>query len=97
MKIRMPRFYFDVRSRSAWYQDCDGLEVADKAAAHAEALNLARRLWGEMLFRSEDPLSAVVAIKDENGGHAWTVPFAEVQELLRKEAQQASDPETGQS
>lgn len=40
----MPRYYIDVRSSFGLNEDMDGIEVADLSAAHAEALEVGRKL-----------------------------------------------------
>ena len=76
----MPRYYIDVRSRFGLNEDMDGVEVADLDAAHAQALEVGRRLrerWTEMPHDSRHDI--IVELVDEGFRTILTLPLSEVE------------------
>ena len=79
----MPRYYIDVRSRFGVDEDCDGVDLPDLAAAHAEVLKVGHRLlerWAEM------PLDAryeiIIEVIDERLKKVRRVSLLEIQQGL---------------
>ncbi len=75
----MPRYYIDVRSSFGLNEDMDGIEVADLSAAHAEALEVGRKLrerWTEIPSEARDDI--FVEVVDESLRTVLKVPLSEV-------------------
>jgi hypothetical protein len=75
----MPRYYIDVRSSFGLNEDMDGIEVADVSAAHAEALEVGRKLrerWTEIPSEARDDI--FVEVVDESLRTVLKVPLSEV-------------------
>ena len=75
----MPRYYIDVRSSFGLNEDMDGIEVADLSAAHAEALEVGRKLrerWTEIPSEARDYI--FVEVVDESLRTVLKVPLSEV-------------------
>ena len=75
----MPRYYIDVRSSFGLNEDMDGIEVADVTAAHAEALEVGRKLrerWTEIPSEARNDI--FVEVVDESLRTVLKVPLSEV-------------------
>jgi hypothetical protein len=75
----MPRYYIDVRSSFGLNEDMDGIEVPDLSAAHAEALEVGRKLrerWTEIPFEARDHI--FVEVVDESLRTVLKVPLSEI-------------------
>ena len=75
----MPRYYIDVRSSFGLNEDMDGIEVRDLSAAHAEALQVGRKLrerWTEIPFEARDDI--FVEVVDESLRTVLKVPLSEI-------------------
>jgi hypothetical protein len=68
----MPRYYFSITNGR--FDDIDGLELPDLAAAREEAAGFARDLMGTEPVR-HDWLDWVVRVTDEDQGHLFDLPF----------------------
>ena len=76
----MPRYYIDVRSSFGLNEDMDGIEVLDLSAAHAEALEIGRKLrerWAEMPSEARDYI--FVEVVDESLRTVLKVPLSEIE------------------
>ncbi len=75
----MPRYYIDVRSSFGLNEDMDGIEVPDLSAAHAEALQVGRKLrerWTEIPSEARNDI--FVEVVDESLRTVLKVPLSEI-------------------
>lgn len=72
----MPRFFFHLHDAEGG-RDEAGLDLADAAAARAEAIRGARGIACEQLARGRLDLSQRIDIEDEFGRHVATVTFGD--------------------
>ena len=75
----MPHYYIDVRSTFGIDEDLDGTELPDLIAAHAQALEVGRKLrerWTEIPFEARDDI--FVEVVDESLRTVLKVPLSEV-------------------
>jgi len=76
----MPRYYIDVRSRFGVDEDCDGLDLPDLAAAHAEALKVGYALverWAEM--PSDARSEIIIEVVNERLRNVVRISLAELE------------------
>jgi uncharacterized protein DUF6894 len=69
----VPRYYFSITGERP-FDDVDGLELPDLAAAREEAAGFARDLMGIESIR-HDWLDWVVRVTDENQEFQFDLPF----------------------
>jgi hypothetical protein len=81
-EANVPCFYLHLRCGREVAQDLEGIELPDVAAAHLEAVRIARSLWGDMLFRSVDPTRFVIDIADATGKVIENVAFSKIMDML---------------
>ncbi len=72
----MPRFYFSISNDRA-FNDTDGLELPDLAAAREEASGFAHDLM-RMEPARRDWLGCLVRVTGENREHLFDLPFLDV-------------------
>ena len=74
----MMRFFLDLHGcgQNAVIDD-EGLEVADLAAARAQAILAAREIMAGEVVRGHLCLGCAIAIRDESGATVMALPFAE--------------------
>jgi hypothetical protein len=81
--VTMPRYYIDVRSTFGLDEDMDGIELPDLNAAHAEALEVGRKLrerWAEMPHDARHDI--VVELVDDGFRTLLTLPLSELEDRL---------------
>ena len=71
----MPRYYFSITSEQP-FDDIDGLELPDLAAAREEAIGFALDLM-RMEPRRHDWLGWVVRVTGEDQQHLFDLPFSD--------------------
>lgn len=73
----MPRFYFHLRAPDEFFQDGVGIEVADLAAAHSKAMQLAERVmsYGAFSNLEQHMKHWTVEVVDNNERPIITVIF----------------------
>ena len=69
----MPRYYFSIANYQP-FEDTDGLELEDVAAARDEARGFARDLMRREPDR-RDWLGCIVRVTSENRNHLFDLPF----------------------
>jgi len=79
----MPRYFFHLRTNHDRLEDEEGTELADLAAAQAEALECAieaicHRLEGGWVQSGRNVLAGGFEVTDETGALALTMPFTTV-------------------
>jgi hypothetical protein len=72
MRARLSRYYFSIANGR--FNDIDGLDLPDLAAAREEAAGFARDLMGMEPIR-HDWRDWVVRVTDENQEHLFDLPF----------------------
>jgi hypothetical protein len=77
----MPLYYIDVWSRFGVDEDCDGMDLPDLSAAHAEALKIGHRLlerWAEMPPDARSEI--IIEVVDERLKKVLRVSLPEIQQ-----------------
>jgi hypothetical protein len=79
----MPRYFFHIRNNHQRLEDTEGTELADREAAHHEAVNSAIDLICDRLkggwFQSGRKISgSSIEVTDESGASLLIFPFADV-------------------
>ena len=77
----MPRFYFHVFNDETSLDD-EGLELPDLEAARAHAVEGARSLMSDLVWRGRIVLSHHIAIQNEQGELLLDVRFGDAVEIL---------------
>jgi hypothetical protein len=75
----MPRYYIDVRSHFATKEDTDGMELADIAAAKAEALKVGAKLlenWAGVTPSYSNAI--VIEVVDEDLHSVLAIPYTDI-------------------
>jgi uncharacterized protein DUF6894 len=81
--VTMPRYYIDVRSTFGTDEDLDGTELPDLIAAHAEALEVGRKLrerWTEIPLEARHNI--IVELVDEGFRTLLTLPVSELEDRI---------------
>lgn len=73
----MPRFFFHVRSLDGLALDEEGQDQPDLNAAREEAIEAARDIMSELVFKGVDPKHHQFEIADGNGAVKMVVRFGE--------------------
>jgi hypothetical protein len=73
----MPVYFFNIQEGTELIGDPDGSDLADPAAARAEALVAARSLLAAAVIGGKLPLSHAIRVTDAAGHPVLTVTFAE--------------------
>ncbi len=75
----MPYYFLHVRDGDHLTKDDEGEDLPDLKAARAEALEIAREMWAEVLREGEDRdyLDAVILITDRQNRELMSVSFVE--------------------
>lgn len=76
----MPRYYFHVHDDKT-VLDEEGTELADVAAARAEAVIGARDIMCDQLRRGQLNLAYWLEVEDDQGRHILTLPFRAAVEI----------------
>jgi len=73
----MPRFYLHVCDGLGFFEDEEGAQVADAAAARQKAVAAARDIMAAEIQRGELDLGSFIEVEDENRTYLFTVTFAD--------------------
>lgn len=76
----MPRYFFNVRAGADLTRDREGAEFPEAAAAHHEAISLAKKAVAEGAFQGrplDELLRQSFEVRDEAGRLAFKVSFAD--------------------
>jgi hypothetical protein len=79
--MAMPHFFFHLQNGKARLEDRRGVALPDAEAAWYQAYRSARDLLGADRDRLRKWSGHSLEVIDERGGHVWTVPLADIQEL----------------
>lgn len=72
----MPHYYFDLCNGEGWLADPEGMELADEAAAHAEALSAVRSLIASEVRESATVnLAHFMTVRSEAGGEIYRLHY----------------------
>jgi len=69
----MPRYYFSIANDKS-FEDTDGLELSDLAAAREEASGFARDMMRQKPDR-RDWVGCIVRVTSESQNHLFDLPF----------------------
>lgn len=76
----MTRFFFNFRQDASYAVDDVGCEFKTVEEAYLSAMNAARDMWRDLLFRRENPLGCSFEVTDRSGNNLFSLPFSEVLE-----------------
>lgn len=85
----MPRFYFHVCNGYGFTEDHEGQELADEAAARAQAIKSAREVMAGDLRSGELDLSSFIEVEDNQHELLFTLTFEDAVTLKRQIAEEA--------
>lgn len=77
----MTRYYFHLRDGRDILLDDEGVELADLAAARAQALRSARSILAAEVIEGKVPLYLRIDVEDGAGAIVHRLPFAEAVEI----------------
>lgn len=80
----MPRYYMHVCNGNGFVEDQEGVELADRNAARAKAIEAARDVMAGDLRRGELDLSSFIEVEDEGHELLFTLHFADAVKLTSR-------------
>jgi hypothetical protein len=78
----MPHFFFHLQNGQARLEDRRGVCLPDAEAAWYQAYRSARELLSDEARERREWGCHSLEVVDERGGHVWTMPLAEIAELV---------------
>lgn len=68
----MPRFFFDIHHRAAFFRDTEGTECAGSEAVRQEAMLALPEIAKGKIFKNGDRQAYTVLVRDENNATVYT-------------------------
>lgn len=80
----MPRYFMHVCNGSGFVEDQEGVDLPDRDAARAKAIEAARDIMAGDLRKGELDLSSFIEVEDEGRNLLFTLHFTEAVKLTAR-------------